>query len=149
VPGSVLAALEDDLNTPLALSELLGVARSLNTSRDDAERRRLARSLRAGGALLGLLEADPQAWFERPAGTSAGDLDATEIDSLLAQRDAFRRDRNYREADRIRDRLAERGVVIEDKPEGARWRRVAAASVGVSPAAAGVRAGSSRDEGKR
>jgi cysteinyl-tRNA synthetase len=128
VPPGVLVALEDDLNTPLALSELLGVARSLNTSRDDAERGRLARTLRAGGALLGLLQADPQAWFARSGGTAADDIDAAEIDSLLAQRDAFRRDRNYWEADRIRDRLAERGVVIEDKPGGARWRRVAAGS---------------------
>ena len=125
VPDGVLGALEDDLNTPLALAELLGVARSLNASRDDAERAKLARSLRAGGALLGLLQADPQAWFARSGGTAADDLDAAEIDSLLAQRDAFRRDRNYREADRIRDRLAERGVVIEDKPGGARWRREA------------------------
>jgi hypothetical protein len=45
---------------------------------------------------------------------------------LLAQRDAFRRERNYREADRIRDRLAERGIVIEDVAGGARWRRSAA-----------------------
>jgi cysteinyl-tRNA synthetase len=151
VPGGVLAALEDDLNTPLALSELLGIARSLNTSRDDAERRRLAVELRAGGSLLGLLGADPQAWFERPDGAASDDLGAAEIDSLLAQRDAFRRDRNYREADRIRDRLAERGIVIEDKPGGARWRRVAAANVGVSTAAAagGTRAAAPRDEGKR
>jgi cysteinyl-tRNA synthetase len=147
VPGGVLAALEDDLNTPLALSELLGIARSLNTSRDDGDRRRLARALRGGGSLLGLLGADPQAWFERPGDDG---FDAAEIDSLLAQRDAFRRDRNYREADRIRDRLAERGVVIEDKPGGARWRRVTT-NAGVTPAAAAgsVRAAAPRDEGKR
>jgi len=148
VPAGVLAALEDDLNTPLALSELLGVARSLNTSRDDGERSRLARGLRAGGALLGLLEADPQAWFARSGGAAADELDGAEIDSLLAQRDAFRRDRNYREADRIRDRLAERGVVIEDKPGGARWRRVTT-NAGVTPAAAGNVGAAPRDEGKR
>jgi cysteinyl-tRNA synthetase len=152
VPAGVLAALEDDLNTPLALGELLGVARALNASRDDAERARLARSLRAGGALLGLLESDPQVWFARSGGTAADDLDAAEIDSLLAQRDAFRRDRNYREADRIRDRLAERGVVIEDKPGGARWRRVAA-GIGAAAASVSAKGGGStaagRDEGKR
>jgi cysteinyl-tRNA synthetase len=152
VPAGVLAALEDDLNTPLAVSELLGVARSLNASRDEAERARLARSLRAGGALLGLLQADPQAWFARSGGTAADDLDSAEIDSLLAQRDALRRDRNYREADRIRDRLAERGVVIEDKPGGARWRRV---SAGIGAAAGSVQVdgvpstAAGRDEGKR
>ena len=151
VPPGVLVALEDDLNTPLALSELLGVARSINTSGDDAERGRLARTLRAGGALLGLLQADPQAWFARSGGTAADDIDAAEIDSLLAQRDAFRRDRNYGEADRIRDRLAERGVVIEDKPGGARWRRVAAASgsITASVRAKGVASTAARDEAKR
>jgi len=152
VPPGVLVALEDDLNTPLALSELLGVARSINTSGDDAERGRLARTLRAGGALLGLLQADPQAWFARSGGTAADDIDAAEIDSLLAQRDAFRRDRNYGEADRIRDRLAERGVVIEDKPGGARWRRVAAASgaITASVQAKGVAStAAGRDEAKR
>ncbi len=155
VPAGVLAALEDDLNTPLAVGELLGVARSLNASRDDARACRLARSLRAGGALLGLLESDPQTWFARSGGTAADDLDAAEIDSLLAQRDAFRRDRNYREADRIRDRLAERGVVIEDKPDGARWRRVTAPVTGVSAAAAAGKlsaassASAPRDEAKR
>jgi len=151
VPPGVLVALEDDLNTPLALSELLGVARSINTSGDDAERGRLARTLRAGGALLGLLQADPQAWFARSGGTAADDVDAAEIDSLLAQRDAFRRDRNYGEADRIRDRLAERGVVIEDKPGGARWRRVAAASgsITASVRAKGVASTAARDEAKR
>jgi len=123
IPSGVLAALEDDLNTPLALSELLALARALNSSRDADERRRLALGLRAGGALLGLLQADPQAWFARSGGAAADDLDAAEIDSLLAQRDAFRRDRNYREADRIRDRLAERGIVIEDVAGGARWRK--------------------------
>jgi len=143
-PSRVLAALEDDLNTPLALSELLAVARGLNSSRDGDERRRLARELRAGGALLGLLQADPHAWFARSGGVAADDLDAAEIDSLLAQRDAFRRDRNYREADRIRDRLAERGIVIEDVSGGARWRRVAA------PAAVDSGAGqAARDEGPR
>jgi cysteinyl-tRNA synthetase len=152
-PSGVLAALEDDLNTPLALSELLALARALNTSRDADGRGRLARELRAGGALLGLLQADPHAWFAGSGGTAADDLDAAEIDSLLAQRDAFRRDRNYREADRIRDRLAERGVVIEDVAGGARWRRVAGAAPVGAAAASGVRssgAGSpKRDEGKR
>ena len=66
------------------------------------------------------------------------------------------RDRNYREADRIRDRLAERGIVIEDVAGGARWRRVApgspagstAATGGGTPKVAGAGA-AKRDEGKR
>jgi cysteinyl-tRNA synthetase len=156
VPSAVLAALEDDLNTPLALSELLALARALNSSRDADERNRLAGGLRAAGALLGLLQADPQAWFARSGGAGGEDLDTGEIDSLLAQREAFRRDRNYREADRIRDRLAERGIVIEDVPGGARWRRAAgpaptgaAATVGVGAGKAAKGRAPKGDEGRR
>jgi cysteinyl-tRNA synthetase len=59
----VLAALEDDLNTPLAIAELFGLVRSANRSADAAERRALAEQLRAGGWLLGLLTAEPDGWF--------------------------------------------------------------------------------------
>jgi cysteinyl-tRNA synthetase len=142
IPGGVLDALEDDLNTPLAISELLALARAANSSRDANERREIASGLRAGGAALGLLGADPQAWFARAGGSD--DLDAAEIDSLLAQRDAFRRERNYREADRIRDRLAERGIVIEDVTGGARWRRS-----GAGPASRSGQDAPASDEGRR
>jgi len=143
IPAGVLAALEDDLNTPLAVGELLAIARSANSSKDAAERRKLADGLRAGAVLLGLLEADPQAWFAGSGAAAGDDFDAAEIDSLLAQRDAFRRERNYREADRIRDRLAERGIVIEDVAGGARWRRAAPAGTAGHAIAGGA------DEGKR
>ena len=121
-PPAVLAALEDDLNTPLALAELFGVARAANRAADPAERRKLALELRAGAALLGLLQQDPQEWFAGGAG-AAGDAEAAEIDALVARRDALRRERRFAEADRIRDDLAARGIVIEDVAGGARWRR--------------------------
>jgi cysteinyl-tRNA synthetase len=123
-PAGVLAALEDDLNTPRALAELHGVLKAANTTADPQERRAHAESLRAGAWLMGLLTQDPLAWFTQ---SSAGDdLDAAEIDSLIARRDALRKERNFREADRIRDDLAARGVVIEDGAGGARWRRTGA-----------------------
>jgi cysteinyl-tRNA synthetase len=119
-PAGVLAALEDDLNTPEAVAELFGVVRATNRATDVLEKRALAESLRAGAWLLGLLTQEPRAWFG--AGASAG-IDDAEVDSLVKQRDAFKRQRNYKEADRIRDRLAAQGIVIEDTPQGARWRR--------------------------
>jgi cysteinyl-tRNA synthetase len=119
-PPKMLAALEDDLNTPEAVAELFGVVRATNRATDPAEKRALAESLRAGAWLLGLLTQEPQAWFG--AGASAGTDDA-EVDSLVKQRDAFKQQRNYKEADRIRDLLAAQGIVIEDTPQGARWRR--------------------------
>jgi len=117
-PAGVLAALADDLNTPEALAELFGVVRAANRATDLAEKRALAESLRAGAWLLGLLTQDPAVWF----GAGAGADDA-EIDSLVKQRDAFRKERNFQEADRIRRELTERGIVIEDGAQGARWRR--------------------------
>ena len=119
-PAGVLAALEDDLNTPEAVAELFGVVRATNRATDAAEKRALGESLRAGAWLLGLLTQEPQAWFGAGASSQSDD---EEVDSLVKQRDAFKRQRNYKEADRIRDRLAAQGIVIEDTPQGARWRR--------------------------
>jgi cysteinyl-tRNA synthetase len=124
-PAAVLAALEDDLNTPLAIAELFALARAANRSEDPKVRRALAESLRAGGWLLGLLQHDPAAWFSATgsAASAREDVDAAEIDALVAQRESLRRERNYAQADEIRDRLAERGILIEDVAGGARWRR--------------------------
>jgi cysteinyl-tRNA synthetase len=123
-PDAVLAALEDDLNTPEALAALFGVARAANKAANPDERAALARGLRSGAALLGLLERDPEAWF---AGTgspeTAGALEEAEIDALLARRESLRRERKFAEADAIRDRLAADGILIEDVAGGSRWRR--------------------------
>jgi len=129
-PSGVLAALEDDLNTPLALSELLALARALNSSRDADERRRLARELRAGGALLGILQSDPEAWF----GSQELDVD---VDSLRKQRDAARRNRDYAEADRIRTLLEGQGYIVEDTPGGTRVVRAARAALPIPRMEAG------------
>ena len=134
-PAAALAALEDDLNTPEAIAELFGVVRAANRSTDAAEKRAVAESLRAGAWLLGVLTHDPAEWFTRSAvgkasskvafeGRSGAEAaDNVEIDSLVKQRDALRREKNFAEADRIRRELTERGIVIEDAAGGARWRR--------------------------
>ncbi|HEX7237553.1 MAG TPA: cysteine--tRNA ligase [Gammaproteobacteria bacterium] len=120
-PSGVLAALEDDINTPEAIAELFGVVRATNRATDPLEKRALAESLRAGAWLLGLLTQEPQTWFGAGAGAQSDDA---EIDRLVGQRDALRREGNYKEADRIRRELTERGIVIEDAAGGARWRRL-------------------------
>jgi cysteinyl-tRNA synthetase len=123
-PAEIIAALEDDLNTPRALAELFSLARAANRSADPRERAALARSLRCGAWLLGLLGADPLAWFRRAAAEAGEQPEEAEIDALVARRDAMRRERNYQEADRIRDQLADLGVVVEDGAEGSFWRRI-------------------------
>jgi cysteinyl-tRNA synthetase len=120
-PADVVAALEDDLNTPRALAELFSLAREANRADDPDVRRATAEALRAGGSLLGLLQDDPEAWF---VGDGADDgVSEAEIDALLEKRQLLRAERRFAEADEIRDRLAGAGIVIEDGADGARWRR--------------------------
>ena len=117
VDAEFLAALEDDLNTPGALAALFEIARQANAATATADRRLIKGTLLASGALLGLLQGDPEAWF---AGESD---DVADIEELVRARADARAARNYAEADRIRDELAARGIALEDEPGGTRWRR--------------------------
>ena len=147
MPKNVLAALEDDLNTPQAFAKLRTLARQANASDDPARRRALKAELLAGGRLFGLLEQDPESWLQaggrkpaltgygaitEPADTIAGrgtvgklgaEIDAAEVERLVELRVAARQAKNFAEADRIRDQLAAAGVILEDGPAGTRWRR--------------------------
>lgn len=120
-PASVVDALNDDLNTPKALAALFELTREANRETDRARRLEIAKSLRAGASLLGLLETDPDAWFIDA--DDSGSLEAAEIDQLVSERERVRAERNFAEADRIREQLEKAGVLIEDSSDGPRWRR--------------------------
>jgi cysteinyl-tRNA synthetase len=111
VPDAVMAALCDDLNTPLAISHLHGLADAALAGDAGA-----AAGLRAAGGLLGLLQADPAAWFH-------GTGDSGAIEQAIADRLAARAARDWARADAIRAELAAQGVLLEDGPHGTTWRR--------------------------
>ena len=112
VPEQVMDALCDDLNTPLALSAMHGLAGAALAG--DA---RAAAGLRAAGDLLGLLSQPPEAWFQ------GGDDDKTAIEAAIAERLAARKARDFARADAIRADLAGRGIALEDGAGGTTWRR--------------------------
>lgn len=116
---SVMEALHDDLNTPLAITRLHEAVGAVNSAPDDITRRRRAAELRAAGRLLGVLKSDPEAWFH--GGSDENEI--ASIDRLIADRTAARARRDFAMADRIRDALAEQGIVLEDQPNGTVWHR--------------------------
>ncbi|HHB11760.1 MAG TPA: cysteine--tRNA ligase [Chromatiales bacterium] len=122
VPGAVRAALEDDLNTPQALSALHELATALNRAAARQEKAKAKGALLAAAELLGLLQASPSAWFRwRPAGEAG--LTDEQIEALIAERAEARKARDFARADAIRDRLQAAGIQLLDTPQGTRWRR--------------------------
>ncbi len=122
VAADVLAALEDDLNTPLALSALHAALTELNKAETPEEKARLKSMLLDGGAVMGLFQQDPEAWFRWHPASGEGLTDA-EIEALIERRADARKGKDFAEADRVRDELAAKGVILEDKPDGTIWRR--------------------------
>jgi cysteinyl-tRNA synthetase len=110
--------MDDDFNTPEAVAVLFELASEANRT----HAARPAQQLRALGGLLGLLHRQGDE-FLRSGGTRDGISDA-EIAGMISERDEARRARDFRRSDEIRERLLERGVVLEDGPRGTTWRRV-------------------------
>ncbi len=119
IPAGVDLALDDDLNTPAALAELARIAAEARKAQGQADRARLKAELLGAGLALGLLQQDPQAWFARGA---SGEDDAR-IQALVDERAAAKKSRDFARADAIRDQLAAEGILLEDTPQGARWKR--------------------------
>ncbi|MEP6883330.1 MAG: cysteine--tRNA ligase [Gammaproteobacteria bacterium] len=118
-------AMNDDFNTPEALAALQGVARELNQAKsagDAAMSAAAAATLRAMGAVLGVLQQDPDAYLKRSVGDKV--MPDKDIETLLAARRDARANKNFAESDRIREQLTAAGVLLEDKPGGTtEWRR--------------------------
>lgn len=119
IPAGVEAALDDDLNTPLALAEVARIASEARKAESVEDKLRLKRELLGAGLALGLLQQAPAEWFGR--GAEAGD-DAR-IQALIDERIAAKQARDFGRADAIRDQLAAENIVLEDTPQGVRWKR--------------------------
>jgi cysteinyl-tRNA synthetase len=116
--------MDDDFNTPEALAVLFDLVREVNRLRreSDSAAAPLGAELRRLGGILGILQDDPEAYLRGGEGGAEGLSDA-QIEELIAQRLAARKAKNWAEADRIRDELKSKGVLLEDGAGGTTWRR--------------------------
>jgi len=121
-PPAFIAALEDDLNTPMALAELFELAREANKASHAIDKARIKAQLLDAGALLGLLQQGHEAWFAYAPAQAEQTLDTAAIETLIAARVAARASKDWAESDRIRDQLKGMGITLEDSKDGMRWR---------------------------
>lgn len=109
-------AMNDDFNTPVALSVLFQLSHEVNKNRSSI----LANTLKHLAGILGLLQEDPASFLQ----SGFAEEDKTEIEQLIADRLQARADRNWQRADQIRADLLHRGIELEDGPNGTTWRRM-------------------------
>jgi cysteinyl-tRNA synthetase len=116
-------AMDDDFNTPIAISVLFEISHAIHKSSDDIGQQRVLSFLMVKlGELLGLLQSDAKTFLQGKIDQENGLTDEA-IDQLIEQRKQAKADKNWQESDRIRDLLQEDGVILEDTPQGTRWRR--------------------------
>ena len=119
--GQFNAAMDDDFNTPVALAVLFELARNINRMREtQAEAAmQMAEQLRRLGAILGLLQQDPEVFLQ------GGHADQVEqIELLIQARQQARQQKDWARADEIRKQLIDSGIELEDGPQGTSWRRL-------------------------
>ena len=115
-------AMDDDFNTPEALAVLFDLANQVNRLRDKDRSAALQKAavLRKLANVLGLLEVDAEQFLQTGAGESE---DGADIDALIEARNTARENKDWAEADRLRDELDGMGIVLEDKDGRTIWRR--------------------------
>ena len=114
-------AMNDDFNTPNALSVLFEMAREINKLKTENKTKAdsLAAQMRSLAKVLGLLERDPEQFLQLGADTD----EVAKIEALIAQRNEARATKNWAVADAARNELSAMGIVLEDGANGTSWRR--------------------------
>ena len=116
-------AMDDDFNTPIAISVLFEISHAIHKSSAGTEQYEILFFLMIHlGELLGLLQSDAKTFLQGKIDLENGLTDEA-IDELVEQRKQAKADKNWQESDRIRDLLQEDGIILEDTPQGTRWRR--------------------------
>ncbi|MDB4243171.1 cysteine--tRNA ligase [Gammaproteobacteria bacterium] len=110
--------MNDDLNTPEALSLLFQLAKSINNSSDSIQKMKYGTTLKKLSRVLGLLQDDPKTFFQFGA-----TLSDEEISQQIALRNVARDEKDFQTADKIRDSLMEKGIILDDSNEGTTWKK--------------------------
>jgi cysteinyl-tRNA synthetase len=116
--------MDDDFNTPRALALIFDEVRTLNRLLDEKKTQGVEKrgaALRTMCDILGLLR-DGYSERKKQRFLKKGSLTALRIEELIRRRDRARAEKNWQEADRIRDELGREGIVLEDTAKGTLWK---------------------------
>lgn len=122
IDDTFLDALKDDLNTAEALSIMHEITTNLNKAQG-SECTLYKAKLLGCAQLLGLLQQDPDDWFKWQAQGADVGLTDEEIESLIIERNTAKQNKDWATADNIRNKLTEKGITLEDSPQGTTWKR--------------------------
>ena len=113
-----IKSMNDDLNTPEALSTLFGLAKLINNSQNVQEQSMYSSTMKELGQVLGLLHENSDAFLQYGAS-----LSDDEIEAQIQQRNEARKANDFQKADQIRDDLAEQGILLDDSTDGTTWKK--------------------------
>ena len=114
-------ALSSDVNTPEALSVMFKVCKEIKNSKKSEVRSELLQELRDGADLLGLLKEAPDVWLKS---SDSAQLDENEIMKYISRRNEARKNKDFKTADKIRDQLIEKNILLKDGAKGTDWELI-------------------------
>ncbi|MBX2810656.1 MAG: class I tRNA ligase family protein [Myxococcales bacterium] len=122
-PEAFMEAIDDDLNTPRALAELNEIAKRAKSGASVDAQTTARGQLVAAGKLLGLLQVAPTTGLLTPDQGLSHEL-AAHVETQIQARAAARKNRDFAQADAIRNALEKEGIELEDSPSGTTWRKI-------------------------